>query len=639
MKRTHSTLDNIFRGNKGKKWSFAFIAVFCLAFIGCLIIYLYNNNLNFNKPLLLDDYLAENSEWSFYVVEDGRQQYIQPNSVNGKAVLSSDSEVYCERIINEELDGALLDLNRVEYPAAVYLDNELLYANTELALDENGVTLSENALLSSTETMITLPDNYVGKTLTVIFSPSGGEVELPRISLANSKTIFGAESTNVIGGVVRAVYSMVFAIFTLCVFLAGIMRGKTDIAMLVLAVYSSVYVFLPLNVDYIAIDGQLAQVFRSYHISDFLSVFATGVMLIFLTLKARNNTKPLVVVSAVYAGVVLISYIFACFVGSEAIEKVISVCHIIYYAQLMMVFIIAFIEWKNGSFFYKYFFMLELAGIVGFCLWGIYCGAVDSSFVLDDFLVQSKENFFQPYLSSCIIIVALVEFVVDTATAAADYQHMAVQNQLTREYITNLSKTIDEVRRTRHELRHHLETMSIMSKNGLYDRLDGYIEKVNNEVNIKPRGMIYYSENTMVSAIVSSKLCTVGENGIETDVSINLPKTLNVNTVAFSSFLMNMLENAMEACERLPQGEKRWIKLRMKLKSGKIIIGCQNSASDNLRRQGEGFVTEKTDAPESHGFGIGVMYRCCDAVGGSMVIERGDKSFIVRAVFPLEKET
>lgn len=48
--------------------------------------------------------------------------------------------------------------------------------------------------------------------------------------------------------------------------------------------------------------------------------------------------------------------------------------------------------------------------------------------------------------------------------------------------------------------------------------------------------MIYYSENTMVSAIVSSKLCTVGENGIETDVSINLPKTLNVSTIAFSSF-------------------------------------------------------------------------------------------------------
>lgn len=638
MKTKRSTLDNIFHGSKGKKWSFVFIAVFCLAFIGYLIIYLYNNNLNFNKPLLLDDYLAENSGWSYYVVEDGRQQYIQPYSRQGRAVLSSDSEVYCERVIKEELSGALLDLNRVEYPAAVYLDNELLYANTEILLDENGVKLSENALLSTTDTLITLPDDYVGKTLTVIFSPSDEEVEMPIISIANSKTIFGVESTNVIGGVVRAVYSLVFAIFTLCVFLASIMRGKTDISMLVLAVYSSVYVFLPLNVDYIAINEQLAQVFRSYCIPDFLSIFVTGIMLVFLTLKARKHTKPLVAVSAVYSAVVLISYVTACFMGPQAVENVVSFYQMLYYVQLVLVFVVAFVEWKAGSFFYKYYFFIEAVGIAGVCLLGVYNCIVDPSFSLVDFLAEAKGNFFRPYLSSCIVVIALVEFVVDTATAAADYQRLAVQNKLTSEYITNLSKTIDEVRRTRHEVRHHIEAMSIMSKNGFYDKLDGYIDKLRCEASVKPAGMLYYSENTMVSAIVSSKLCTAKDKGIETDVSINLPQTLSVNAVAFLSFLMNMLENAIEACERLPQGEKRWIKLRMKLKNGKIIITCQNSASDNLRRQGEGFVTEKEDS-ELHGFGIGVMYRCCDEVGGSMVIERADKSFIVRAVFPLETKS
>lgn len=638
MKTKRSTLDNIFHGSRGKKWSFVFIAVFCLAFIGYLIIYLYNNNLNFNKPIPLDDYLADDGGWSFYVVEDGYREYIQPSSVNDGAVLESESEVYCERVINEQLGGAMLDLSRVKYPAAVYLDNELLYANTKVVMGESGVSLSGDALLSTTDTMITLPDDYAGKTMTVIFLPGGGEVELPDISIANSKTIFGVESANVIDGVVRAVCSLVFAIFTLCVFLAGIMRGKTDIAMLVLAVYSSVYVFLPLNVDYIVINEQLAQAFRSLYIPEFLSIFATGIMLVFLTLKARKYTKQLVAISAGYAAVVLISYISACFLGAQAVEGVVSFYRALYYIQLALVFIVAFNEWRGGSFFYKYCFFMEAVGIAAFCLFCVYNCAVSPSFELGAFLAESKENFFQPYLSSCIVVIALVEFVVDTANAAADYQRLAVQNRLTGEYITNLSKTIDEVRRTRHEIRHHLEAMSIMSKNGLYDKLDSYIDKVSSEVNVKPRGMLYYSENTMVSAIVSSKLCTATEKGIETDVCINLPKTLNVNTVAFFSFLMNMLENAIEACERLPEGEKRWIKLRMKLKNGKIIINCKNSASDKLCRQGESFVTEKEDT-SLHGFGIGVMYRCCDAVGGSMVIESEGKSFVVRAVFPLETKS
>lgn len=53
---------------------------------------------------------------------------------------------------------------------------------------------------------------------------------------------------------------------------------------------------------------------------------------------------------------------------------------------------------------------------------------------------------------------------------------------------------------------------------------------------------------------------------------------MDVSNDDITSLFMNLLDNAVEACGRLPEDGERWIYLELKLENGEFVIRCANSA-------------------------------------------------------------
>ena len=106
-----------------------------------------------------------------------------------------------------------------------------------------------------------------------------------------------------------------------------------------------------------------------------------------------------------------------------------------------------------------------------------------------------------------------------------------------------------------------------------------------------------YSENPAVNALVRSKLTLAARKGIQTEWEIRVPKQIYVLEKDMISLLGNLLDNAIEACEKITDG-KKCLKFGMLCFNQSLVISTENSTNSGPID----FSTTKPDK-NRHGFG------------------------------------
>ena len=105
----------------------------------------------------------------------------------------------------------------------------------------------------------------------------------------------------------------------------------------------------------------------------------------------------------------------------------------------------------------------------------------------------------------------------------------------------------------------------------------------------------------MLDAILNSKLSIVKAKDIRLDATAQVPEKLSVSDVDLSVMIGNLLDNAMEACLKLP-AEERFIRFYMARVKDNLYIYVMNSADGAYRKGPGGYLSTK--AADSHGFGL-----------------------------------
>jgi len=141
---------------------------------------------------------------------------------------------------------------------------------------------------------------------------------------------------------------------------------------------------------------------------------------------------------------------------------------------------------------------------------------------------------------------------------------------------------------------------------------------------------IYLCANKLVNAILTDKISEAEKQGIRVKFSANLPEKLNVQGNDLCSLLVNMLDNAIEACTKLPDGQERNMDISIKLKNDFIYFGVFNSSASSPIIEDEEFVTLKEDQAK-HGYGIAIMRRIVRKYDGAFDIILSENSFLVKA--------
>ncbi len=190
------------------------------------------------------------------------------------------------------------------------------------------------------------------------------------------------------------------------------------------------------------------------------------------------------------------------------------------------------------------------------------------------------------------------------------YEHLANQSQIIARHqqfeqqIKAQSKHLDEIllsqnklRKFRHDFLNHLTAI-----NGYFNLKDytggmDYIKQIDK--------LIYASNdmietgNIAIDAIVSSKKALAESKGITFDINIQIPEKMPFDATDVCIIFGNALDNAIEACGRIENGDRR-ISLTVIYENDSVICKIANTAQKGRKLTLD---TVKSDR-KNHGLGI-----------------------------------
>lgn len=198
-------------------------------------------------------------------------------------------------------------------------------------------------------------------------------------------------------------------------------------------------------------------------------------------------------------------------------------------------------------------------------------------------------------------------------------------------YCAELAQRQRAAHEFQHEVRHQLFLLQYYLQNGEQGNTRRIFEGLLDQT-LPPRP---FSGNPLLNALLTdfSAACKGKQIAFFLQVS-GVPATLPCEDEDLCCVLMNLFQNAAEACEKLPPQRKREIRLTIRGSAAALRIQCVNAKANPVRRRGERLLSGKAN-PQEHGYGLMLVQRTMEKYGGDLELEYTEESFCVWAVLPL----
>ncbi|MCM1523914.1 MAG: GHKL domain-containing protein [Ruminococcus sp.] len=212
---------------------------------------------------------------------------------------------------------------------------------------------------------------------------------------------------------------------------------------------------------------------------------------------------------------------------------------------------------------------------------------------------------------------------------AVDKRIERFQSELIEKQIREIRNMYNQVRGWRHDYRNHIQNMKILLSDKKYTKLDGYLSELAEDLNTVDT--VIKTGNVMADAVLNSKLTTAEKANIKVNVKAGVPKDMLMSDVELCAVMGNLLDNAIEACVRLPE-EDRFMRIYIGRIKNQFYISVQNSAGEIRKYDGK-YVTTKSGS--SHGYGIFRIDRLTKKYGGYVNRQNEEGIFATEIMIPL----
>lgn len=205
----------------------------------------------------------------------------------------------------------------------------------------------------------------------------------------------------------------------------------------------------------------------------------------------------------------------------------------------------------------------------------------------------------------------------------------SINNKLSMQYnyYLNIEESHMKVRKLYHDIKNHL----ICIKKIENEDVDNYIKGINEE--LEDFETSFNTGNRILDIILNEKSIGCRKHNIKFLCDINLRRCEFIQMVDVSSIFSNILDNAIEACEKVAQD--RYIKLRGVIVKSYLIITCENSKSNKLKFKNNNLITSKEDK-FLHGIGLQSIRSSIKKYDGELEVIDGEDNFILNIYIPLQ---
>ena len=208
---------------------------------------------------------------------------------------------------------------------------------------------------------------------------------------------------------------------------------------------------------------------------------------------------------------------------------------------------------------------------------------------------------------------------------------LSMQNKAYKQQLDTIQAAEDNLRRARHDFKNHLIALEEMTKTDEKTELTKkYFEKLDREYNSSEKDV--YTGNKILDGLINNKLATVRSGGVKPEIRMEIPEDIDIDTFDMVIVIGNLMDNAIEALERT---EEKIFRLEMRYDKGIIYIITENSYNGEIIKNGDTFVSTKTNEKGTHGIGLSNIKRIVSEHNGEIDIETDNNIFTVSIIMYL----
>lgn len=245
--------------------------------------------------------------------------------------------------------------------------------------------------------------------------------------------------------------------------------------------------------------------------------------------------------------------------------------------------------------------------------WWILCMVLILSYILTYYigfvpesLLSRPEYFIHMYIKillSGFTYLIIFKFFLEIQSkfeTERDKQLLSTQVNAIANQSDTISATQEKIRILRHDMRHQLRIAREHINNGNIEEADSFLEVWQNE--LTKTSTKVFCENIAINATLSYYFDFAERNSIQIESKVDIPKIININNAELAVAYANGLENAINACLKEPESNKRFINLKSRYNKNQIIIDISNSCSTIVK-----FNKNNIPITDVKGRGIGIM--------------------------------
>lgn len=126
----------------------------------------------------------------------------------------------------------------------------------------------------------------------------------------------------------------------------------------------------------------------------------------------------------------------------------------------------------------------------------------------------------------------------------------------------------------------------------------------------------------VADAILSEKLALCRRETLPVDCQVQIPAELQIPGAELCAVLGNLMDNAIEACRRLPEHVPCGITIRGRVNGGFLTLRVQNPVSG-----GETAAPAGGTLLDRHGWGLSIVRQIAERRGGQLTVEQSEGLF------------
>lgn len=203
------------------------------------------------------------------------------------------------------------------------------------------------------------------------------------------------------------------------------------------------------------------------------------------------------------------------------------------------------------------------------------------------------------------------------------------QDSILKKQRDEVENVYNTMRGWRHDYHNHMQTIKAYLAMNQIDEIHEYLDHL--EEDLDSIDIAIRTGNTSVNAILSSKISIAEKRAINVNCKATVPSELKISDVHLCAIIGNLLDNAIEACEKVDMN-KRFIRVYIGLFKQQLYISVSNSTEATRRKKLTELITSKKG---EHGLGLKRVDRIVDQYEGFVNRKNEPGVFATEIMLPM----